>query len=367
MKIGILGSRGIPNNYGGFEQLAQYLAVALSEIGHEVYVYSSHKHPYQEKIWKNVHIIHTYDPEHRLGTFGQFIYDLNSIRDSRKRNFDILLQLGYTSSSIWGAFLPRKSIIITNMDGLEWKRSKYNRWVRKFLTYAEKWGVQSSDYLIADSLGIQNYLREKYQVESTFIAYGADLFKNPDLNIPGQYNLLPYQYSMLIARLEPENNIETILSGVIQSGSQEPFLIIGNHQSAYGEYLKKKFNADFIRFQGAIYDIQVLNNLRHYCKLYFHGHSVGGTNPSLLEAMASGALICAHNNVFNATILEENAYYFEEALQISQLMQSEISDEERKNKISTNYQKIEKQYQWPQIAAAYESLMQKCFQTKKTK
>ena len=365
MKIGILGSRGIPNNYGGFEQLAQYLAEALVERGHEVYVYNSHNHPYQEKTWKNVHIIHTYDPEYKYGTFGQFIYDLNSIRDSKKRDFDVLLQLGYTSSSIWSSFLPKQSIILTNMDGMEWKRSKYNKWVQRFLKIAEKWAVKSSDYLIADSLGIQKYLKEKYAIDSRFIAYGADIFDHPQEEILTPYLVQPYHYHMLIARLEPENNIEAILQGIVDSQTPFPFLIIGNHQSKYGEYLKQKFNAEHIRFIGAIYDINVLNNLRYYCRLYFHGHSVGGTNPSLLEAMSSGALICAHQNIFNATILGEDAYYFENSTQISQLVQSDLRDEERQKRIKANYEKIKNQYQWPQIAAEYEQYMQACYDAKK--
>ena len=116
MKIAILGTRGIPNYYGGFEQFAEFFSVYLVEKGHEVFVYNSHNHPFQEKIFHGVNILHQNDPEHKLGTFGQFIYDYNCIIDSRKRDFDIILQLGYTSNSIWCFRLPKKQIIITNMD-----------------------------------------------------------------------------------------------------------------------------------------------------------------------------------------------------------------------------------------------------------
>ena len=102
MKIGILGTRGIPNYHGGFEQFAEFFASFLSERGHEVFVYSSHSHPYKKSSFNKAKIIHCYDPEKKIGTVGQFIYDLNCIRDSRKRNFDILLQLGYTSSLQYG-------------------------------------------------------------------------------------------------------------------------------------------------------------------------------------------------------------------------------------------------------------------------
>jgi hypothetical protein len=107
MKIGIIGTRGIPNRYGGFEECAQQLGSRLVAKGHEVIVYNSHRHPYQEKSFEGIAIVHKYDPEHRIGTFGQFVYDLNCILDARWREFDILLMMGYTSSSIWQRFLPR--------------------------------------------------------------------------------------------------------------------------------------------------------------------------------------------------------------------------------------------------------------------
>ena len=124
MRVAILGTRGIPNNYGGFEQLAQYLSEYLVSKQHEVWVFSSSAHPYKEKWWNGVHIIHCNDPEKTMGTTGQFIYDLNCVIQIRKLKPDIVLQLGYTSSSIWHWLIPPQSVLITNMDGLEWKRSK---------------------------------------------------------------------------------------------------------------------------------------------------------------------------------------------------------------------------------------------------
>src|SRR4051812_288166 len=148
MRIGIIGTRGIPNNYGGFEQVTEHLSAGLLAKGHEVSVYNSHNHPYQENHWNGVEIIHCFDAEYMIGTAGQFIYDLNCIVDARKRNFDVLLFMGYTSSSIWHRFFPRNTVIVSNMDGLEWRRSKYSRPVKRFLKYAEKLAVLQSDFMI---------------------------------------------------------------------------------------------------------------------------------------------------------------------------------------------------------------------------
>ncbi len=355
MKIAIIGTRGIPNFYGGFEQFAEYLAKGLVEKNYQVTVYNSSSHPYQESTWNGVNIVHCKDPEDKCGTIGQFVYDLNCIRHARKQNFDIILQLGYTSSSIWGWLLPKKAITTTNMDGLEWKRSKYSKSVQFFLQKAEYLGVKFSDYLIADSVGIQDYLKHKYKADSTYIPYGAHLFNNSDIAILDKYSLNAYQYNMLIARFEPENNIEPILDGVASSQKNQPFLVIGKYETKFGQYLVNKFSQYAnIRFLGPIYDINILNNLRYFSNLYFHGHSVGGTNPSLLEAMASNALMCAHDNTFNKAILQEDAFYFTNSDDIKNYVEK-IEKKQFSKFIDNNIEKIKNLYSWEKIINDYEN------------
>jgi glycosyltransferase involved in cell wall biosynthesis len=359
MKIAILGTRGIPNNYGGFEQLAQHLSLGLREKGHEVYVYSSHRHSFKERTWRGINIIHKYDPEKKIGTMGQFIYDLNSIMHSRRHGFDVIINLGYTSSSVWMKLFPKKSLVITNMDGLEWKRSKYGRKVQRFLRYAEKLAVKYSDMLVADSIAIQKYLLERHGVHSHYIAYGADIFQHPDPGALKQFGLEPYSYDMLIARMEPENNIEMILEGVTASGTGRRFLVVGNYKNKFGSYLRTKFaGRENIVFTGPIYDAPTTNNLRYYSNLYFHGHSVGGTNPSLLEAMGCNCLISAHDNEFNRGVLGDDAYYFSSAQDISRYLR-ECNKQDSRNAVllKNNLDKISGIYTWDRIVHEYEALM----------
>lgn len=356
MKVAILGTRGIPNFYGGFEQFAQYLSEELVIKGHEVYVYNSSAHPYQQKVWNGVNIIHCKDLENKIGTAGQFIYDLDCILDSRKRAFDIILQLGYTSSSIWNWLLPRKSVIITNMDGLEWKRSKYSKVVQKFLLYAERLAVKYSDYLISDSVEIQTYLRNKYSVDSDYIPYGANLISNIDDSILQDQDLTEGSYNMLIARLEPENNIETILQSVVESNTKRKFLVIGNTENKYGQYIKQQFTDDRIIYLGYVSGTEKLDALRKNSNIYFHGHTVGGTNPSLLEAMSSHALICAHDNEFNRSVLGKDAFYFScKKCIIPLLNQDEINEADEF--ISNNIEKIKQRYSWRKVISDYERSM----------
>ncbi|HEX9981546.1 MAG TPA: DUF1972 domain-containing protein [Flavobacterium sp.] len=358
MKIAILGTRGVPNYYGGFEQFAEFFSVYLVGKGHEVYVYNSHNHPFQEKSFHGVNIIHKNDPEHKYGTFGQFIYDYNCIMDSRKRDFDIILQLGYTSNSIWFFLLPRKSFIITNMDGLEWKRSKYSRPVQQFLKFAERLAAISSDCLVADSLGIQKFLKQQYNKESAYIAYGAHPFNAPDDKILEGYNVEKYNYNMIMARFEPENNLDMVLEGVAAHEAKTPILVVGNHETRYGGYLKNKFAGHGnIRFIGGLYNLSHLDNLRYYSNIYFHGHSVGGTNPSLLEAMASQALIAAHNNDFNRGILGDNAYYFSNAREVTKILAS-IRKNDNLPLVQRNYQAIVNDFNWEKINGEYLQLFE---------
>lgn len=368
MKIAILGTRGVPNYYGGFEQFAEFFSVYLVEQGHEVYCYNSHNHPFQEKTFHGVNILHQYDPEFKMGTFGQFIYDFNCIIDARKRNFDIILQLGYTSNSIWFFLLPKNPIIITNMDGIEWKRSKYSKPVQQFLRFAERLAAISSDYLISDSLGIQKFLKERYKKESTYIAYGAHPFNEPNETILKEYNVEKENFNMIMARFEPENNLDMVLEGVaLNSEDNRSILVVGNHNTKYGEYLKNKFKTnENIKFLGAIYNLEHLNNLRFYSNLYFHGHSVGGTNPSLLEAMASKALVIAHNNDFNKGVLKENAFYFSNPQDVKKILKT-VKKSDNLHFIQNNFESIVNDFNWNKINGQYLQLFEECMDRSKNR
>jgi glycosyltransferase involved in cell wall biosynthesis len=356
LKIGILGSRGIPNAYGGFEQFAEYLSLALVEKGHEVSVYNSHLHPYKHSEWRGVHIIHCKDLEHRLGTAGQFIYDFNCFTDARKRNFDILLQLGYTSNSIWYKRWPKNTINFINMDGLEWRRTKYKKLTRIFLKFAEGLAAKHADHLIADSIGIQDYLRSEYDKPSVYIAYGADVFEAEDNTMLERYNLKPFEYYLLIARMEPENNIEMIIQGYLKSSKKYPLVIVSNAENRYGKKLREKYPDELVVYTGAIFDRPLIDNLRFYSSTYFHGHSVGGTNPSLLEAMGCQCNIAAHNNVFNRSVLGSDADYFSNASQIADVLNKNGDPSVLTERKLNNLQKINSVYNWNRVINQYEKL-----------
>ena len=363
LKIGISGTRGIPNYYGGYEQCVSFLAKGLADRGHMVSVYNSHNHPWKLRSWNGVEIIHCKDPEYRIGTAGQFLYDLNCLRDAQKKNYDILLMMGYTSSSVWGRFYPKKTVILTNMDGLEWKRSKYSRPVQEFLKFAEGLAIRYSDFYIADSPAIQEYLAEKYKISSRYIPYGAEIHGEVKADDLKEYKLSPYSFYLLLARMEPENNIETILDGYCSMKNNNRFVVIGDTKTPFGKKMLKKFSYhEGVRFLGPLFDQKKLNTLRRFCKIYFHGHSVGGTNPSLLEAMASEAQIAAHDNPFNKAVTGQDAYYFRDKTGVMDIL---IKGEREENMIRNNLEKIRSFYNWEKVVDEYESLMIESYNKKK--
>jgi glycosyltransferase involved in cell wall biosynthesis len=361
LRIAILGTRGIPNHYGGFEHISEHVSAGLVKRGHAVTVYNSHNHPYQEKYWQGVEIRHCYDPEYLLGAGGQFLYDMNCLTDARKRKFDVVLIMGYTSSSVWGKLYPKDSTIITNMDGLEWKRSKYSPSVQRFLKYAEKLAVKYSQFYISDSLVIKSYLADKYNINSKYIPYGADLFSDMEREQVDGSEALKEGYFLLMARMEPENNIETILEGFNNSSSGRKFKVLGDITNRFGKFITHKFkNDDRIEFKGSIFDTGKVRLLQNNSYLYFHGHSVGGTNPSLLEAMASEALIAAHNNPFNQSVLNADAFYFSNAGDVRKLVENVQRRDMERLMVRNNLHKIKYQFNWEKIVDEYERFIIAC-------
>jgi len=354
ISIGIIGSRGIPNQYGGYEAAVQELAPRLAALGHRVVVYCSHLQTFKEKTWKGVELSYQYNPEDRLGSSGQFIYDLNCNLHSRKQHFDVILHMGYTSDSVWHRLWDRKAKHVCNMDGMEWLRSKYSPTVQAFLKKAERWAALHSHLLIADSEGVLQYLQKKYPTPLRYIAYGAEIPVSFDVNQLSTYQLRAMEYDLLIARMEPENNIEMAIEAKIKSENEFPLVIFGN-ANKYGEALKEKYGHHAaVRFYPANYYPEVMNSLRYYSRYYIHGHSVGGTNPSLLEAMAAQCRILAHDNIFNKSVLQNGGCYFYNSGQLCSLFAQHSDAVVSRNQIDENIGAIRNKYNWELICKQYE-------------
>jgi glycosyltransferase involved in cell wall biosynthesis len=246
------------------------------------------------------------------------------------------------------------------MDGLEWKRSKYNRFTQRFLKLAESLAARNAHTMIADSPGIQRHIQTTYHKKPVYIPYGADIFSDPDVSVLTKYDVLPEKYFLMITRMEPENNTEMVIKGYLASNHPYPLLIIGNITNKFGQHITSVYNHPRIKFSNAIYDQAELDNLRYYSSLYFHGHSVGGTNPSLLEAMACGCRIAAHYNKFNRAVLQYEADYFPDSRQVAAILNTPKDPSTVAEWKKINFEKIRTIYNQEKIIEAYESLMQDC-------
>ena len=247
MKIAFVSTRGIPNNYGGFEQFAEYISVGLARRGHDVTVYSPHFHPYKENEYKGVRIKHIHSPEQWMGSsIGSFFYDFKCLKDAlQEGDYDIIYEAGYTSiipAYIWFDIKKRKDVIVTtNMDGLEYKRTKFNPLVRRFVEWEEKMAVKHSHYLVSDNTGIADYFMQKYGKPSKYLAYGADIHDDYNQDIPAEYGLTADSYYLIIARMEPENNIEMAIQGYLASKHKGicPLVLVGKIHRTFAKTLIK--------------------------------------------------------------------------------------------------------------------------------
>lgn len=355
MKIAIIGTRGIPNNYGGFEEFAEQIAIQFSEKELTTYVYNPHYYrakPQNEKII----IRYKYFPEKILGSFSSIIYDYLCLKDALNVA-DFVICCGYSSiAPSIDFFKKEKHRIYFHMDGIEWQRSKWSNLIKKYIIWSEKKIVNFSNNMISDNMVIADYFLKKYQKSSTFIPFGANLEDNYNHNFIESYGLTPQKYHLIISRAEPENNIETIIKAFLISKDENKLVILMDINQKYGRYIFNKYqHYSNLIFLGTIFDQEIISNIRHFSKLYFHGHSVGGTNPSLLQAMASGCNIIAHDNDYNKSVLDFDAMYFSN---INSLVDCIVTPSFSKEQVDNNYKKIKNIYNWKLIADTYVNLFE---------
>jgi glycosyltransferase involved in cell wall biosynthesis len=358
MKIAIIGAKGIPANYGGYETFAEQIALVLKE-NHEVLVVGDGSNDYQENVFKGIHTLNSnYVKSNRP---IKFYHDSLKIANNWGADASVMCGIGGVFSIPF--FRRSKMRIFVNPDGLGFKREKWVWWKKIALFIQFMFGALFSKYLICDSIGISDFFKNTFKrTKHVFVAeYGSDLNTVAtcnDLNCEDYLEGLKIakdNYLLIVSRLEPENNVEIIIKGYLKSTQKLPLIIVGNTNTTHAKKLMQ-FASDNVRFIEGVYDQNKLSTLRLYCKAYFHGHSVGGTNPSLLEAMGSGNLTIAHDNVFNREVLDNKAYFFKNDTDVADTLKA-IESESNENTISSFKQastlRIQNYYTWENIADKY--------------
>lgn len=367
MKIAIVCSRGIPAKYGGFETFAQELSIRLVQRGYEVEVYCD-KDSYPFDSFKGVGLKFVSCTK----TENANLYCFKSVFEAVKNKCDIILCCGQGGALalMWMRLTGTRSILITNPDGIEHRRTKWNKLIRLYvLVFCEFFSVLGSDYLVADSKGIKDYLIGRYRwiKKKIFtIEYGAYLADNADLSSIKKWNVFLGEYYLVVSRLEPENNVDVIIKGYKLSHTRKPLVIVGNlNNTPFVDTLLAE-KTDRIIFTNGIYNVDELRALRMGCTAYLHGHSVGGTNPSLLEAMGAGNIIIAHDNIFNREVTDNKMWYFDTPQKCAQAIDDvdTLSERRKIEKQNIARDRIKNYYNWERITDAYEFMFNKVYKCK---
>ena len=327
MHVLILGTRGVPSKHSGFETFAQDFALFLRARDHEVTVYcqGSKEEMAREDTWNGIRrvILPAGD-----GSVGTMVFDWKSIRHSLREN-GVVLTLGYNTGIFNLLYRVVGKPNIMNMDGIEWVREKWSRPARMWFWFNEWAGARVAHHLVADHPEIARHLsRHTASGKITVIPYGADPVTAAPLGLIQKYDLRSDAYYLLIARPEPENSILEIVRAYSLRRRGMPLVVLGNYQPNGTRYQKMVLEAagPEILFLGAIFDRDIVKALRFYARGYFHGHRVGGTNPSLVESLAAGNAVIAHDNRFTRWVAGEGARYFRSCEDVDALLNSLNAD-----------------------------------------
>ena len=362
-RIYIIGTVGVPACYGGFESLVDNLLdYTPADVEYTVFC-SAKKYEKRLETYKGARLVYL---DRDANGKDSILYDYESMKIAVRENADVMLILGVSGC----IFLPKirrafKGKIITNIDGLEWKRDKWKFYAKWLLHFSERQAVRYSDIIIGDNRGITDYIHSSYakivaKKRVELIAYGGDhVSRVKDDSLFERYPFCREPYAVTVCRIEPENNVHMILEAFVQL-SEMRLVIVGNwKKSEYGRALKEKY-AVFpnIHLLDPIYEPHTINWLRSNASVYVHGHSAGGTNPSLVEAMNFGLPILAFDCVYNRATTEEKALYWKTNAGIVQVLQSLSTDgKERLSEIGAKMQEAgTRLYRWKRIAEHYNAL-----------
>ncbi len=377
----IIGSKGIPARYGGFETFVEKLTEkqVSDEIKYHVSCLATDSKEFEHNGARcfNINVPN-------IGPAKAVYYDVVALRECIRyiKEKNIKNAIVYILACRIGPFIgfykkQLKSLgatLFVNPDGHEWKRGKWNAAIRQYWKVSEKLMVKHSDLLVCDSVNIEKYIKEdykKYNPKTTFIAYGADIEKSilsdDDEKLMTWYKekrIKSKEYYLVVGRFVPENNYETMITEFMKSKTKKDFVLITNvEQNKFYEQLKEKtgFDKDSrIKFVGTVYDQELLKKIRENAYGYFHGHEVGGTNPSLLEALATTDLNLLLDVGFNKEVAMDGALYFSKKDgHLARLINNELDNEKIQALAVKAKNRIYEEYSWNKIINRYEGLLLK--------
>ena len=314
LRIAIVGDRGIPARYSGFSTLVEQLAPRLvAEHGFDVTVYCrNHYYDDRSPLYQGVHRVFLPAPDGK--NFESIVHSNLAMIHAAFKGYDLVIVADPGNAPFGLPLWLRRTPTVYLTDGLGWQRRKWSALQRRYYRWAERVCVRIASWLVTDSRAMQDYYRTTYAADSTFIPYSGDVGDPPDLSALATLGLQRGEYYLVVARLEPENNVDLIIREYRAAGLARPLVVVGGspYGTAYSHAIAAQSDAR-VRCVGGIFDSAVLNALYANCYAYLHGHEVGGTNPSLLRAMHSGAACIPIDVVFHREVVGEDALFFTKA------------------------------------------------------
>ncbi|MFE6995687.1 DUF1972 domain-containing protein [Microbacterium sp. NPDC057659] len=358
LTIAMVGTRGVPAAYGGFETAIEEVGRRLVERGHRVIVYTRGSEQ-SDRTYLGMQIVHLPAmPVKQLETLSHT--GLSAMHLVGHRKPDAAFVFNAANSPFVPVLRMRGVPVGLHMDGLEWRRSKWGPRGRAYYRWAEQLGVRTADALIADAPGIADYYRHQFDVPTELIRYGAPILtSSPGRDLPGD-DVSPGGFHVVVARFEPENHVLEIVEGYHRSSAAKPLLVVGSapYSAEYTQRIEQIAASDpRIRLLGGVYDQELLDTLYADAYTYAHGHSVGGTNPSLLRAMGAGTAVIAYDVDFNREVLGGRGWFFGSPEEAAAAFESAESAPEQVSSLSLAVQeRAQERFRWDDVATAYEDL-----------
>lgn len=367
LKLAIIGSRGFPSTYGGYETLVRHLAPYLVQAGHDVTVYCRDRDQgRREWLEEGVHCVAPLGLDTK--SLSTLSFGFTSAMDARTRGLDAALVLNIAN----GFFLPYLRRVgvpcAVNTDGVEWEREKWSRVGRAVFRAGAAMTARSADRLVADSEAIADIWLKRFGIPSTFIPYGTDVPTNPGHDRLSPLGLEPDRYLLVVARLIPENNVELTLEAARGVASPEtPLVVVGsaNFESPLERELLARQHDGTVKWLGHVSDQELLLQLWANCAIYVHGHSVGGTNPALLQALGAGAPTLAFHSRFNEEVLREPDQLYEGSVEaLRRRLRNLLGDEGLRGRMRARGPAIvSERYRWSDVCAGYERVLSELAET----
>jgi glycosyltransferase involved in cell wall biosynthesis len=356
MKLAILGSRGFPSTYGGYETLVRYLARDWTQRGHDVTVYCRTREE-GRRIWLTEGVRCIWTPGYDSKSLSTLSFGATAHLDSAIRRYDAALVLNIANGFYLPLLRARGIATVVNTDGIEWKRGKWGSVARRVFYQGAVLTARFADALVADSQAIAKIWEEQFCASSRFIPYGAPVLEDPGETRVAALGLKARSYVLVVARLIPENNVEMVLDALEIISTHKPTVIVGsaNYGSPLESRLRDLDHRGRLRWLGHVSDQELLVQLWANCGAYVHGHSVGGTNPGLLQALGAGAPTLALDTEFNREVVDRDDQLFKpDPRDLARRLEDVLSNNETQRRfIEHGREVVSERYAWSDVCSAY--------------